>query len=377
MQVNTRQRILSAIFTLAILILGMLIYRNFANREPVSYANLSKKDIRQVETDHFNLTSTNVTIDIDGRLRSIDQVDLNAEVSGKLLPMKKRFKEGVYYRKGELIFNIDDTDAKYTLLALRSNLLTSITQMMPDLKFDYPEAFQRWKSYLDDYDVTNAINPLPEIHNEQVKYYVAGKSILNQYYSIKSQEDRLSDYRIYAPFSGIVTASNVSPGSLVAPGTNLGSIINTSSFELAAPVSLADLKYINIGQNVNLYSEALGKEWKGRVSRIGNLIDPTTQNIPIFITLSGKGLNQGMYLRGSILGEPIESVYKIPEELIVNQNQVYVVQDSTIQYKNVEILNRQDGAVYARGIDANDDIVISSINGLFKGQKVVVNKPKS
>ncbi|NNF35396.1 MAG: hypothetical protein HKN68_14900, partial [Saprospiraceae bacterium] len=152
MQVNTRQRILSAIFTLVILILGMLIYRNFANREPVSYANLSKKDIRNVETENFNLTSTNVIIDIDGRLRSIDQVDLNAEVSGKLIPMKKRFKEGVFYKKGELIFNIDDTDAKYTLLALRSNLLTSITQMMPYLKFDYPEAFQRWKSYLDTYD---------------------------------------------------------------------------------------------------------------------------------------------------------------------------------------------------------------------------------
>ncbi|NNF36829.1 MAG: hypothetical protein HKN68_22190, partial [Saprospiraceae bacterium] len=100
-------------------------------------------------------------------------------------------------------------------------------------------------------------------------------------------------------------------------------------------------------------------------------------NIPIFISLSGKGLNQGMYLRGTIKGKPIESVYEIPEELIVNQNQVYVVRDSTIQYKSVEILNRKDGAVYARGIDGNDDIVVSSINGLFRGQKVVVNKPKS
>lgn len=377
MQVNTRQRILSAIFTLVILILGMLMYRNFANREHVSYANLSKKDVRMVDTENFNLTSTRVTIDIDGRLKSIDQVDLNAEVSGKLLPMKKRFKEGVFYKKGELIFKIDDTDAKYNLLALRSNLLTSITQMMPDLKFDYPEAFQRWKSYLNNYDVTQAINLLPEIQNEQVKYYVAGKNILNQYYSIKSQEDRLSDYRIYAPFSGIVTASNVSPGSLVAPGANLGSIINISSFELAAPVALADLKYISIGQNVDLFSEALDKQWKGRVSRIGNLIDPATQNIPIYISLSGKGLNQGMYLRGTIKGKAIESVYEIPEELIVNQNFIYVVKDSTIQYKRVEIINRQDGAVYARGIESNDDVVISSVNGLFMGQKVVVNKPKS
>ena len=285
MQVNTRQRILSAIFTLVILVAGMMVYQNFANREPVSYANLPKTDIRKVETTYPELTSTNMIIEIDGRLRSIDEVNLNAEVSGKLLPMKKRFKEGVYYKKGETIFKIDDTDAKYNLLALRSNLLTSITQMMPDLKFDYPEAFQRWKDYLDAFDVTKMIDHLPEIQNEQVKYYVSGRNILNQYYTIKSQEDRLSDYRIYSPFSGIVTASNISPGSLVAPGTNLGTIINTASFELSAPIQLGDLKYVAIGQKVNLHSDALEKDWTGTVSRIGNLIDPTTQNIPIFITL--------------------------------------------------------------------------------------------
>ncbi len=377
MQVNTRQRILSTIFTLFVLVGGMLIYQNFANREPVSYANLTKKDIRQVETKNFTVTSTNIQIDIDGRLRSIDEVTLNAEVSGKLMSMKKRFKEGVYYKKGELIFNIDDTDAKYNLLALRSNLLTSITQMMPDLKFDYPDAFQRWKTYLDNLNVENKIAPLPEIQNEQVKYYVAGRNILNQYYSIKSQEDRLSDYRIYSPFSGIVTASNVSPGSLVAPGTNLGTIINTSAFELSAPVPLSQLKYINIGQTVNLHSEALGMDWKGKVSRIGNLIDPTTQNIPIFITLKGKGLNQGMYLRGTVEGKPIESVYKIPQELIINQNEVYVVKDSIIQSKAIDVVNRQGGNVFARGLDSNDDVVAGSTNGLFTGQKVIVNKSKS
>ena len=77
------------------------------------------------------------------------------------------------------------------------------------------------------------------------------------------------------------------------------------------------------------------------------------------------------------MGEPIEGVYRIPEQLVVNQNEVYVVQDSMIQGKPIDIVNRQDGNVFARGIDADDDVVVGSLNGLFKGQKVIVNKPKS
>ena len=377
MQVNTRQRILSTIFTLVILLAGMMVYQSFSKSKQSTIQSFEKKDVRTVEIMNFDATSTNYQVEIDGRIKSLDQVNFFAEVTGKLIPTSKRFKEGVFYKKGELIFKIDDTDARFNLLALRSNLLNTITQIMPDLKFDYPNAFSQWKEYLDNYDVNNIISPLPAIDDQQVKYYVAGKNILNQYYTIKAQEDKLSDYKIYAPFSGIVTSSSVSPGSLVSPGSNLGSFINTSKYELKAPIQLSQLKYIKQGQKVQLGSAALDKEWTGIVSRIGNLIDPTTQNLPVYISVSGKGLSEGMYLNGTIIGDRIDNVYAIPQDLVFEQNKIFVVRDSTVMKSEIQVINKTENVYYIRGVDSSDAVISSSINGIFNGQKVIVKSAKS
>lgn len=377
MQVTTRQRILSSIFTLVILVAGMMIYQSFSNSKDPSIQSFEKKDVRTVEVMNFDAASTNYQVEIDGRIKSLDQVNFFAEVTGKLTATSKRFREGVFYKKGELIFKIDDTDARFNLLALRSNLLNTITQIMPDLKFDYPQAFDQWKEYLDNYDVNNIIHTLPEIDDPQVKYYVAGKNILNQYYTIKAQEDKLSDYKIYAPFSGIVTTSNVSPGSLVSPGSNLGTFINTSRYELKAPIQLSQLKYIKKGQQVKLGSAALEKEWTGIVSRIGNLIDPTTQNLPVYISVSGKGLSEGMYLNGTIIGDRIDNVYAIPQDLVFEQNKIFIVRDSMVLKSEIQVINKSENVYFIQGVDSSDAVISSSINGVFNGQKVIVKSGKS
>jgi multidrug efflux pump subunit AcrA (membrane-fusion protein) len=377
MQVNTRQRILSTIFTLIVLLIGTFLYQHYANRKESTIKTVERKDIRTVTTASYVPETINYRVDIDGRLKSMDQVNFSAEVTGRLLTTNKRFKEGVFYEKGEKIFSIDDTDARYNLLALRSSLLTSITQMMPDLKFDYPQAFEQWKAYLDNFDVEDIIDPLPVIDDQQVKYYVAGKNILNQFYTIKAQENKLSDYSIYAPFNGVVTTANVSPGSLVSPGTILGTFINTSSYELAAPIQLSEMKYISLGQSVQLASSDLDQEWTGRVSRIGKLIDPTTQNLPIFISVSGSGLSEGMYLNGSIKGKSMEGVTGVPEELIVDQNKLFVVQDSTARKVTIQVVNKGDGVAYIRGLSPGLEVISSTVNGIFDGQRVVVKNAKS
>ena len=61
----------------------------------------------------------------------------------------------------------------------------------------------------------------------------------------------------------------------------------------------------------------------------------------------------------------------------MNQTEIYVVRDSTIQAKRIEIIDRQGQQVFARGLETSDEIISGSTNGLFIGQKVIVNKAKS
>lgn len=371
MKKSTRKVLLSLLLTFIILAVGALSFQFMSGQKKstVSEEEIVEK-IRTVEISQFQSEDITNTISVDGRLSAYERVDLFAEASGVLKSTSKTIKEGMYVEKGELLFDIDGEDAQLNLIAQRSALMTSITQIMPDLKFDFPGAFDKWKAYLDAFDVKQSVRDLPEISTDQEKYYVAGKNIYNQYYSIKSAENRLKDYKVFAPFSGVITSANIYPGQVVNLGVNLGSVMNTGRFEMKAPINLSDLKYVKTGQTVMLHSEQLGKSWKGNVSRISRVIDDVTQNLPVYISVWGSGLRDGMYLKGELRANEMKAIIPLDKSIIVDRNKIFTIQDSIVREKEIEIIKQDETTVYVRGIEPSDKVVTGSISGIFSGQKV-------
>ena len=369
-----RQWIISTVVTVLLIGLSAFAFQKMKSQKEstVSDAKEIKEEIRAVRVGQFQKENIKSTIAIDGRLSAYEKVDLFSEVTGRLLDGTSRFKEGSYFKEGDLLFQVDSRDDQFNLYAQRSSLLNAITQIMPDLKFDYPESFQKWKSYLDAFDVERSINPLPAVSSDKEKYYISGKNIYNQYYTIKSMEDRMSNFSIRAPFSGVFLSVNKYPGSLVSPGAPLGRIMNTAQFELVATVGMSDLKYVRTGQKVDLYSEELGKTWKGSVSRIAKQIDQSTQSIPLYINVQGVGLRDGVFLKGNLSGSNLTEVNKIPKTILVGDNEVFVFRDSIISKKKIEVVSMGENELIVKGLDSEDRVVVSSINNLYDGQKVVV-----
>ncbi len=371
MKKSTRKVLISLLLTFIILSIGAIVYQRFLKQKKSTVSEEPvRKLLKNVTVAQYSPKNVVNTINIDGRLTAYEKVDLFAEASGVLKATSKVIKEGSYVEKGELLFDIDGEDAELNLLAQRSALMTSITQIMPDLKFDFPDAFDKWKRYLDEFDVNQSVKEFPTITTDQEKYYIAGKNLYNQYYTIKSAESRLLDYQVYAPFSGVITKASIYPGQLVNMGVNLGSIMNTGRFEMKAPISLSDLEYVKTGQAVSLYSKEMDKKWKGTVSRISRVIDDVTQNLPVYITVYGRGLRDGMYLSGELSAGKMSDVIPLSKDLIKDRNKVFVVKDSLISVKEVDVIKQTETKVYVKGIDPDDQIVSSSHEGIFSGLKV-------
>ena len=371
MNKNTRKNIISAAITILIIFSGLMVFQMLSGMKKSTVAdNAVVKQRRKVEYATFIPKEMPNKIEIDGRLRAHEMVTISSKVTGVMEEGTIAVKEGKYFQKGQLLFSVDDREATYNLKALKSTLLTTITQMMPDLKFDYPDAFAKWDTYLNTFDVDADIKELPEPSSAQEKYYVSGKGIYNQYYNSKSQETRLKDYKIYAPFSGVVTQVNVFPGALIGIGTALANMINTGYYEFKSPVPLSFLKYIKDGQTVDLYSSDLDRMWKGKVSRIGTQIDESTQNIPLYITLSGPDLKDGMYLKGELTGKNLDNVIELPKSIFLSPTSIFIVKDSTLVEKKVESVKRLAETVIVRGLDPDDKVVTGSLAGLYTGQKV-------
>lgn len=367
----TRQRIISLVLSLIILIIGGVVYQyNSSQKESTVSGKAIAQEIRTVQVNSFPPKQVQNIIEVDGRLTAYEKINLAAEVQGKLLVTRKKLKEGTTFAKGDLLFQIESKDDEYNLKAQRSSLYTQITQVMPDLKFDYPKEYDKWLEYLNDFDEEKNVKPLPEITNQKEKYFIGGKNIQNQYYTIKSLEEKMNNYHIYAPFNGVFLSVNNYPGSLVSPGVNLGQIMNTYNYELVSPISMDALKYVSVGQKVSLYSEELDKSWTGTVNRTSKQIDQATQSVPVYITVSGQGLRDGMYLKGTLSGASINEVSILPKTVLVNQNEVFVYQDSTLTTKAVSIINFVENEVYVKGLKATDRVVTSTTNNLYVGQKV-------
>lgn len=372
---NKRKAIISIVLSVIFILLGSLVFQSWSSKKKSTVSDDPiKEKVALVTTGRFDAKDTKTQINLDGRLVAYEKIDIAAEASGRLISTGTSWNKGSYFKKGDLLFQLDQQDQKLSLYAQRSSLLNAVTQIMPNLKFDYPTAFQKWKSYLDDFDIERTTKKFPEIGSPEEKYFIAGKNLYNLYYSIKSAEDRMQDYNIYAPFSGVFLSISAFPGALASPGVALARIMNTSKYELETPVSMSDYDLIKRGQTVNLKSDDTGASYTGTISRVSSQIDQMTQSIPVFVRVSGRGLKDGMYLKGALNGSVINDVFELPKSAVINQNTIYVIQDSIITEKQVKVVQRGENEVFIQGVSPSDEIITRGLNSLSPGQKAVGEK---
>ncbi len=371
----TKRRI--GIFAGLAILFGSLAGARFLSQQkepPERKANFEKA--KEVDTMHVFSTTVPTSLGIQGELSAYDKIDIFSEVSGTLESTSRPFKVGTYFPKGSVLIRVDAEEARLSLLAQKSNLLNAITQLMPDLKIDYPESYGQWNKYLENFEPDEPLAPLPEPLNEQEKYFIASRNLYSQYYNIKSAEERLNKYILYAPFSGVITAATINPGAVVRAGQKLGELMNTSNYELEATVALRDLKYIKPGSPATLHSDDIAGTWQGQINRISDQVDAGTQTVRVFIGVRGQRLRENMYLKGEVEASSIEDAIKLPRELVVGQQAVFVLRDSFLNLQQVQVLKMTDDAAIIKGLEDGTPILKEMIPDAFDGMKVIVRKKK-
>ncbi len=346
-------------------------YKALAGMKPAPMKKEIPKRIKSVESATVKNAALATKLDVQGRLEAYNKIALFTEVGGTVLETGKPFKKGVYFGKGETLLRIDDAEARLSLQAQKATLLNGIAMIMPDLKIDYPESFAAWEGYLGQFDENAPIQPLPEAVNQREKLFVAGRNLYSQYYTIKSVEERLSKYTLRAPFSGVLTTTVVDRGAVVRPGQQLGEIMATGFYEMVATVSLSDLDFLKPGGSVELYSEDIDGKWTGKIRRISDQIDATTQTVNVFIGVSGKELREGMYLRGKADARTLENVVEIDRDLLIDEAEVYVVKNDTLlSLVPVVVRKFNRETVIVSGLPEGAELLTSDVAGAYDGMRV-------
>lgn len=361
-----------------LILLGLIILAGalYVARDLISSRTVPRPRERKVITSVFTQTVENgevpITITTNGVLTAKRRLELFSEVQGLFEASDGEFKPGEHYREGSLLLRINSDEHRANLRAQKSSLYNQVVLLLPDLRLDFPDAFPRWEAYVNAFDLEGSLQPLPEPQSDKEKLFITGRNIWTAFYAAKNQEERLVKYTIRAPYYGVLTEALVTPGSLIRSGQKLGTFINPHTYELEVPVNASFADRVKVGQEVDLYNLDRTRDLKGRVIRVNSIVDQATQSIQAFILVSGTELREGMYLEADLQARKESDAFEIDRKLLVDQKEVFYVQDSTLQKMEVEPIYFKEGSVVIKGLEDGTQILSRPVPGAYAGMLVQV-----
>ncbi|MEX0839944.1 MAG: efflux RND transporter periplasmic adaptor subunit [Parvibaculum sp.] len=196
---------------------------------------------------------------------------------------------------------------------------------------------------------------------------------------------RFDDREIRAPFEGVVGLRNISPGTLVTPGSVITSLDDLDPIKLDFTVPAAYLANIQPGLEIRATTTALpDKEFRGTVRSVATQVDRVTRSITAraFIPNEDHALKPGLLMTIRLLKNPRDSIV-IPEEALVpsgTQNFVFVIDRTSNKAarREIETGGRRPGAVeVVSGLERGELVVTHGTMQVRDGQTVNIVKEET
>lgn len=285
-----------------------------------------------------------------GSVRANEAVEITAKAANLVAAV--RFRDGQRVARGDVLVELDSAQARADLAAATAALTESTSQYERSRELLPTQALS--KSQFDQIDAARKANQA----------------------RVDAARARLEDTVIRAPFSGRVGLRRVSVGSLIAPGTVITTLDDTSVMKLDFPVPENDLTALREGLPVVARSTAYpDRGFTGRVTSVDSRVDPDTRSITVRAELPNPDdrLKPGMFMTVTLERDQRRAV-SIPEEALVPEQQrqyVFVAAEGRAVRREVRIGARRPGSVeITEGLTPGERVVIEGTVRLRDGSPI-------
>ncbi|ALO16091.1 copper/silver efflux system membrane fusion protein CusB [Salinivirga cyanobacteriivorans] len=377
-KINSFSRKLSVIIGFVIIVagiaLGVFLIKNPKQKAPVTSNN--DFEIPVVKTKTVELAAITPSHETTGKVNARNQVEVYADATGTLLASDNPFKKGVIVQKGDTLIQLDKREKELLIKSSKEDFYSLLVSLLPTIKSDYPESFQQWKDYVDNFSNTKSIATLPKPKSEQEKYFLAAKKVRNLYLSIKSSEANLEKYTILAPFNGVITKGELNPGTLIRAGQMLGELMELGKFEIQADIPLAEASIIHAGAPITITSDAFQQQLKANITRIGKIVDQNTQTIQFYTNINNRSvLKNGMFVNITVQLPQIENAFLINRKYLTEDGQLLQVRDSTLHLISCTVKGYDGNQVIVTQVPYGIEVVNQLLPGASEGMQVkILNK---
>jgi RND family efflux transporter MFP subunit len=201
-----------------------------------------------------------------------------------------------------------------------------------------------------------------------------------------AHDQSLFDYsQITAPFPGVVTERYANLGTLVQAGTNSSTqalpIVKLSQddlFRLVIPVPESYVRFIRVGDPVNVRVPSLNRTFPGKVARFSVDVreDTRTMHTEVDVRNPDRVLVPGLYADADLTLEHKEDIPTVPLQAVNHEGDkttVFVVDENhQLEDRSVSLgLQTATDAEVLAGLREGEQVVVSDRSGLKPGEKVV------
>ncbi len=378
------------LFGLAILAIGVIGLMIFIALRPEPPREEIVTTAPIVETRAIVASSGPLTVRGSGTVSPVREVNLAAEVPGRIVWVSPGYVNGGSFSEGDVILRIDPSDYENAVAVVEAE----VTQRQLEVMLAEEEsaiATDEWRRLQE-----------REGTSKETRESGLGSLVLREPQKklaeavLNGAEARLSDARsrlartdVRAPFNGIIRSKLAEVGQYVGPGAIVASFFGTDNVEISTSLPAGDASLVG-----DLFSSAgsvripaivkasfggRSHEWDGYVHRVEGALDPATRMYRVAVrvdrpynpTGGRPPLLVGMYAGVEIEGISLESYFRIPREALRDESRVWTVVDGQLRMRSVHIVQEVDRFIVVDdGLNAGDMIILSVLPVVSDGMNV-------
>lgn len=375
------------------------------NTEPRSFPQ--REQVTAVNVVPFELQTVTPELQVFGELRSQRTLDIRASVGGTIVQVSEDFAEGGRVMAGDLLVQIDPTDAEAALARMQVNQQNAEAELRDadralDLAQDELAAAEEQVALREQALVRQqglserGIATASDLETAELAVSSARSTVLTRRGALVSAEARvdqahtalaameidlaeaertLADTEITAAFTGSLSGVSVIEGGRVTANELLAQLIDPERLEVAFRVSTAQytrlldengrLKPAEIAARLDVSGVDL--QAKGTLSRESASVAEGQTGRLLFARLdAAPGFRPGDFVTVSVAEPPLEGVAVLPATAVAADQTVLVVgEEDRLRVAQVELLRRQGNDVIVRGDGLSGDLIVETRSPLL------------
>jgi RND family efflux transporter MFP subunit len=374
---NLRSKAVRIILPLAIILLGIAVMAVLVKIRPAPRKGTADQKGVLVRTTTVRAEDRAVSIKTTATVSPAMRVSVIPQVSGIVKSVANGFSSGGFFKKGALLFGIDDTDYRLALRQARAAEARTEYEL-ERIKSQASIARDEWE-IMSGGETNDEPNPLvlyePQLKNARAALESASSAV-------RLAELNAGRTIITAPFDCMVRSEDIDVGQYVRAGTPVAAIVGTKTAEVIVPLLQGDLEWIETGakgSEATVTDDKKSAVWHGTVTRSFGEVDPKTRMVKVVVEVEdpygqkaggiAAHLLFGSFVDVEIKGRELSGVFVMPRSVIREASTVWTMDgDGKLRIKKVNVLRIEgETAIVSGGLEDNDEVVVTNISGAAKG----------